>query len=71
MVFDSAAELHCKFHMTSLKRGRSDIDSPDWMYSKKSTINSKNNDDNCFQYAIAVTLNYAKIKKDHLRIIKY
>ena len=35
IVFDPVAELHCEFHRTSLKRGRSDIDFPDWMESKK------------------------------------
>ena len=71
IVFYPAAELHCKGHRISLKRGGSDIDSPDWMKSKKSTINSKNNYDNCFQYAVTVPLNHYKIKKDPLRIIKY
>ena len=35
---------------------------------KKATINTKNNDNNCFQYALTVALNYQSIKKDPQRI---
>ena len=38
------------------------IDSPDRIKKKKATISPKNKDDKCFQYAIAVPLNYKKIK---------
>ena len=31
--------------------------------NKMATINPNNNDDKCFQYAVAVALNYQKIKK--------
>ena len=37
---------------------------------KKATINSKNNDDRFFQYAVTVVLNYQSIKKDPQRISK-
>ena len=38
------------------------IDSPDWIKSKKATINPINKKDNkCFQYAVAVALNYEEI----------
>ena len=30
--------------------------------NKKATINPKDNDDRCFQYAVAVASNYEKIK---------
>ena len=49
---------------TSLKRiGSSYIDSPEWLKSKKATKNPKNDDDNCFQYALTFALNYQSIKK--------
>ena len=39
------------------------IVSPDWIKSKKATINPINKKDNrCFQYAVAVTLNHGEIK---------
>ena len=41
-----------------VSRGKSYIDSPEWLKNKKATINPKNNDDKCFQYALAVALNY-------------
>ena len=40
------------------------------MKDKKSTINPKNNDDKCFQYAVTLALNLDKIKKDSQRVFK-
>ena len=40
------------------------------MAKKKATINPKDNDDKCFQYALTVALNYEQIKKDPQRISK-
>ena len=37
---------------------------------KKATINPKNNDDRCFQYALTVALNHEQIKKNSQRISK-
>ena len=51
------------------RSGGSYIDSPEWIKNKKATINPNNEkDDRCFQYTIAVALNYKKIKKDPQRI---
>ena len=44
--------------------------SPKWIKDKKSTINPKNNDYKCFQYAITVALNHDKINKDPQRVSK-
>ena len=38
------------------------IDFSKWLKNKKATINLKNNDDKCFQYAVTVALNYQNIK---------
>ena len=38
--------------------------------NKKAKINSNNNDDKCFQYALTFALNYEQIKKDSQRITK-
>ena len=48
-VFDSAGFLYYHLLRISLKRSGSYVDSPEWLKNKKATINSKNNDDNCFQ----------------------
>ena len=37
---------------------------------QKTTINPKNNDDKCFQYAITVALNHEQIKDHPERISK-
>ena len=69
-VFDSIDLFHYNLHKISLNRGKSYIDSPKWLKNKKTTINLKNNDDKCFQYAITAALNYAEIKKDPQSISK-
>ena len=69
-VFDNVDLLYYKLHKISLNRGGSYIDFPEWLRNKKSTINSKNDDDKCFQYAITVALNHEQIKKDAQRISK-
>ena len=69
-VFESVDLLYQKLHKISLNRGRSYIDSPDWIKKKKATINPKNEDNECLKYAITVALNHEKIKKDPQRISK-
>ena len=46
------------------------LDSPKWLKNKKSTINLKNNDNNCFQYTLTIPLNYQKVKKDPQKLLK-
>ena len=62
--FDGVNFLYYDFNKISLYRGGSYIDSSKWLKDKKSTINPKNNDDKCFQYAVTLALNLDKIKKD-------
>ena len=66
-VCDSVNLLYYKILKTSLNRGESYIDSPEWLKNKKATINPKNSDDKCFQYAVTVALNYEQNKKDPQR----
>ena len=68
--FDGVNFLYYDFNKTSINRGGSYIDSPKWLKDKKSTINPKNNDDKCFQYAATLALNLDKIKKDPQRVSK-
>ena len=65
---DSVDLLHYDLHKLSLNRGGSYIDSPKWLKNKKATINPKNNDDKCFQYAITAALSYKQIKSHAERI---
>ena len=68
--FDGVNFLYYDFNKISLNRGGSYIDSPKWVKDKKSTINPKNNDYKCFQYAVTLALSLDKIKKDPQRISK-
>ena len=68
--FDGINFLHYNFNKTSINRGGSYIDSPKWLKDKKSTINPKNNDDKCFQYAVTLALNLDNIDNHPERISK-
>ena len=68
--FDGNNFLYYDFNKTSINRGGSYIDSPKWLKDKKSTINPKNNDDNCFQYAVTLALNLDNIDNHPERISK-
>ena len=59
-AFDNVDLLLYKLHKISLNRGGSYINSPEWLKNKKATVNPKNKDDKCFQYALTVALNYQK-----------
>ena len=69
-IFDSVDALYYDLNEISLSRGGSYIDSPKWLKNKKATINPKNNDDKCFQYALTVALNHEQIKKRSSKNIK-
>ena len=69
-VFDGVNSLYYDFNKTSISRGGSYIDSPKWLKDKKSTINQKNNDNKCFQYAVTLALNLHKINDHPERISK-
>ena len=56
-IFDSVYALYYNLNKISLNRGGSYINSPKWMKNKKATINPKNNDNRCFQYAVTTALN--------------
>ena len=68
--FDGINFLYDDFDKMSINRGGSYIDSPKLLKDNKSTINPKNNDDKCFQYAVALALNLDRIKKNPQRISK-
>ena len=68
--FDGINFLYYDFNKTSICRGGTYIDSPKWLKDKKSTINPKNNDDKCFQYAVTLALNLHNIEKNPQRVSK-
>ena len=68
--FDGVNLLYYDFNKTSINRGGSYIDSPKWLKDKKSTVNPKNNDDKCFQYAVTLALNLNNIDNHPKRVSK-
>ena len=68
--FDGVNFLYYVFNKTSINRSGSYIDSPKWLKDKKSTINPKNNDDKCFQYAVTLALNLNNIDNHPEKISK-
>ena len=69
-VFHGVKFLYYGFNKISISRGGSYIDSLKWLKDKKSTINQKNNDYKCFQYAVTLALNLDKINDHPKRISK-
>ena len=65
--------LYYHFQRIVIRRAESYIITPDWIASKKATINQKNEKDNkCFQWSIISELNYAKINEKELKkILKF
>ena len=58
------ALLYYYFQRIDIRRVESYIMSPDWIASKKATINPKTEKDNkCFQWSIISGLNHNKIKE--------
>ena len=68
--FDGIIFFYYNFNKTSICRGGSYIDSPKWLKDKKSTINPKNNDHKCFQYAATLALNFDNINNHPEKISK-
>ena len=68
--FDGINFFYYNLNQTSIYRGGSYIDSPKWLKDKKSTINPKNNDHKCFQYAATLALNFDNINNHPEKISK-
>ena len=68
--FDGVNFLYYDFNEIRLNRGGSYIDSPKWLKDKRKTINPKNNDGKCFQYAVTLALNLDNIDNHPERISK-
>ena len=60
--------MYYKCQKVNFKRGGPYIGSPERIKKKKATINLKNTDNKCFQYAVTVALNYEEIKWNSERV---
>ena len=69
-IFERIDLLEYHLHKISLNRGRSYIESHEWIKNKGVTINPKNKDNKCFQYAIIAAINYQNIDCHLERISK-
>ena len=70
-VRDSVDLLYYHLQKTSLRRDKSYIRSPEWLKNKRAAKNPKNKEgDNCFQYALTITLNHQNIENNAKRILK-
>ena len=69
-AFNGINFFYYYFNKISIYRGGSYIGSPIWLKNKKSTINPKNNDYKCFQYAVTLALNLDKINGHPQRLSK-
>ena len=69
-AFDGVNYLYYDLNKISISKCGSYIDPPKWLKDKKSTLNPKNNDYKCFQYAVTLALNLNKINDHPQRISK-
>ena len=67
-IFHSVEMMYYKCHKVNFRRGGSYIDSRDWMKNKKATINTKNEGDKFFQYAVTVASNYGETESHPERV---
>ena len=56
-VFDEFLYLDVNFHQLNLTRGSSYLPLPDWLASKKATVNPHNDDEECFKWSVITAEN--------------
>ena len=69
-VFNGINYFYYDFNKITISKSGSYIESPESLKDKKSTVNQKNNDCKCFQYATALALNFDKVTSHPERITK-
>ena len=69
-VFDEVLYIDVDFHQLNLTRGSSYLPLSKWLAHKKAIINPKNEDQECFKWAVIATLRWEEINKDPQRISK-
>ena len=67
-IFNGINYLYYDLNRITISKGGSYIESPKWLKDKKCTINQKNNDNKCFQYATNLALNINSIDKRPQRV---
>ena len=69
-VFNGINYFYYDYNKVSISKGGSYIESPKWLKDKKSTVNQKNNDYKCFQYATTLALNFDRVTNHPERVVK-
>ena len=69
-VYRGINYFYYDLNRVSICKGGSYIESPKWLKDKKATVNKKNDDFKCFQYAITLALNFDKISNHPERVAK-
>ena len=67
-VFDEVLYMDVDFHQLNLMRGLSYLPLPEWLARKKAIINPRNEDQECFKWAVIAALRWEEIDKDPQRI---
>ena len=62
-IFNGVNYLYYDLNRITISKGGSYIESPKWLKDKQCTINQKNADNKCFQYATTLALNFNNIDK--------
>ena len=69
-VFDKVLFMDIDFHQLNLTRGSSYIPLPQWLANKKAIINPRNEDQECFKWAVIATSRWEEIGNNPERISK-
>ena len=69
-TLDHIMHLDIDFHKLELTRGSSHIELPGWIAKKKAVINPKNEDAECFKWAVIAALYHEEINKNPERVSK-
>ena len=69
-IFNGINYLYYDLNIITISKGGSYIESPKWLKDKKCVVNQKNNDNECFQYAATLALNFNNIDRNPQRISK-
>ena len=69
-IFEEVLYMDINIHQLNLTRGSSYLPLPDWLARKKAIINPKNEDRECFKWAVIVASRWEEINNNPERISK-
>ena len=69
-IFDEVLYIDVDFHQLNLTKGSSYLSLPDWLMKKKAIINSCNEDQECFKWAVIAASRWGDIDSHPERISK-